>query len=92
MSEPCLFEGCPNAAELSRGRPINGFCSGHRKQKRLGRTLALHPTRGRRLSPRALIRELALRYADATDDVEARRADDALWKAIQRLSGRRARE
>lgn len=93
--EACCFDGCGNFAEYSRGRPINGLCAAHRKQKSRGQSLhSLHPTQGRRLSLRKLVRELALRYAAASTDEEERKAGaalDALLTSARATTPRRRR-
>lgn len=85
--EKCLIEGCALWAELSRGRPIDGLCAGHRYRKRKGLPLEtpLHRGLGRRQSPRIALLEAALSLGEvdsAVDsDLDFRRALDRLTHA-----------
>jgi hypothetical protein len=75
---PCSVDDCPN--EANRG----GRCWAHAKRKARGQdanTLA-------RPSGLERLREAALRYADAEDDEDFRRAEDNLRKAAYAIARR----
>jgi hypothetical protein len=83
----CLFDGCDRFEELTRGRPIDGHCAGHRKQKQRGQPLTpLGDAKAKRLTRRQRLLEAVLKAAECDADEL-----DAALKRILRVAaeGRR---
>jgi len=69
--ERCLVPDCERPQELSRGRPINGLCAGHRRRKYLGLSnwdAPLDETRSRRLSQVQLLDIAGIELGNAGDN------------------------
>jgi hypothetical protein len=81
----CSVLDCDKPAER------NGLCAGHRKRAQRGSTVAGQLADVNR-SPREVLLDACLRYADADDDIEYKRASDTLLKAAESFASRRTRE
>lgn len=58
--EKCRFDGCDALAEYARGRPINGYCAGHRYHRR--RKQPMKPI------PRLTLKERLVEFAARIND------------------------
>ncbi len=89
-SDTCTIGDCGEPAARA------GLCWGHLKRRQEGRTVegALSATRSPTVSPREVLREAAIAYADvdSSDDDEYYRVDQRLRKAAESYARRATRE